>query len=302
MTTKLTRYAAGGVIRKGRAPNPGVLGLFINPSSAPKRRTKKTGGSTSMARKRRKRRGKKRTGNKKRTYKKRTYKRSYKKRSRRKNPSSRKKTYRRRRRNAEGNGADKSLILLRSNNWQDQIKPAVAGAIGFAAPGLIDYLTRNKLSEKAKGFFEGKDRAGQKGQALVSIGTFALGFWASNRVKLLKEYRAALLMGLGVRAFRDILDAMLGTEKDSWSASIRNVFGITGSMAGYDSQDLGDYYYDQPEMMGDYHYDQPEMLAGDRSFGDMGGERSYGDMGSYSDNEGDMVAGNPFDDPFDSKY
>jgi hypothetical protein len=115
----------------------------------------------------------------------------------------------------------------------DSLKPIAAGALGFAAPGLLESLTRNYLTKKIAPRF--KDRGGQKAQAIVSLGMFAGSIWATAKFgkpgSMITRYREPFLMGLGVRAFRDLLDGFLGTKKDSLSGNLRSIFGLTPGMA-----------------------------------------------------------------------
>ena len=360
----MTKYAAGGVIRKGKIPNP-TLGIFVNPR---KRRKKnrwgvgnskrdklgpqmaayyrhetdlgkelwylrddgltKSGKTTKLSKAQiirlkkekdlplsvaderflAKKGSQKRTKNGERTMAKKrrrrnrrrkhnersTHKRVYKGRGRKQ-----KKSYALRRRNPTGYMPD---------NLSETLKPVFAGVVGFAAPGIIEALTRNAISTRLQGYFAG-ERVAQKAQAALSVGSFAMFWYASKKVDIAEKYRNELLMGSGIRAMKDLMDAFLGTEPNSLSQNIRGMLGLTGSMAtappnpgtvplipaSAAGSATGAYYLDAP-------------MHGDRSF--LDGDRSYDEIGDYyldtpelsawSDTEisEELYGDNPFEEPF----
>jgi len=247
-----TEYAAGGTIRKGPIPNP-VQGIFVNPTKKKRRRKRKFNASQmrkiraslseerkKMAKKRRKKRRRRRKNitstQAKRLAKRRKRgpkgrflnprkRRKKARRRRRKNPG--RKMMRRRRRNPPTNGTGFSPNFQLGDMLKSW-KPITAAALGYAVPGLLDNFTKGKITDKISTYF--KERGNQKAQAMLSVGTFALAYWGTTKQATLRKYRVPLLTGLGIRMFRDLLDAFLGTKKDSLSGMIRSIFGITGGV------------------------------------------------------------------------
>jgi len=128
-----------------------------------------------------------------------------------------------------------------------------AAAVGYLLPGLVSEFLfgGEKSSDRKKKYLErfkekNKHLKAAKAQMWVSVGTFLATYWGTqwmadreyaqtgdvprNGLKgWLWEKRPQLVMGVAIRAIRDILDANLdiNAKSDSWSSKLRRIMTLT---------------------------------------------------------------------------
>lgn len=114
-------------------------------------------------------------------------------------------------------------------DWKDAIKPAAAGAIGYALPGIIDTFSRSFVTNKLSSMFGNMEGPEQKAQMTLSIGSFALTWLLTTKVDMFRPYKVPAMIGSGVRALLDLMDGILPQDKEGMSGTLRQMFGLTGT-------------------------------------------------------------------------